>query len=161
MSGLGGCLNCCSPVAKCPMDEVGNGRIMGIGGMGRMAEARLALRRLCARDGREVTRDRRGMGWRLVGCAWGPLTNAVGGGGSALERQEGWNGVNGAGFGANPAVFGAGGGCDWGRWGVGRWAMGREERPLSREPADSVICYLFFISYGPEVGVGGKSIAFS
>ena len=47
LSGLGGCLNCCSPVAKCPKDEVGNGRIMGIGGMGRMAEARLALRRLC------------------------------------------------------------------------------------------------------------------
>ena len=86
------------------------------------------------------------MGWRLVGCAWGPLTNAVGGGGSALERQEGWNGVNGAGFGANPAVFGAGGGCDWGRWGVGRWAMGREERPLSREPAEIrlyAICFYF------------------
>ena len=30
----GGCLNCCSPVAKCPEDEVGNGRIMGFGGMG-------------------------------------------------------------------------------------------------------------------------------
>ena len=36
LSGLGGCLNCCSPVAKCPKDEVGNGRIMGFGGMGRM-----------------------------------------------------------------------------------------------------------------------------
>ena len=36
MSGLGGCLNCCSPIAKCPKDEVGNGRIMGFGGMGRM-----------------------------------------------------------------------------------------------------------------------------
>ena len=66
-------------------------------------------------------------------------------GGSALERQEGWNGVNGAGFGANPAVFGAGGGCDWGRWGVGRWAMGREERPLSREPAR--FGYMLFVIY--------------
>ena len=30
--GLGGCRDCCSPVAKCPKDEVGNGRIMGLGG---------------------------------------------------------------------------------------------------------------------------------
>ena len=27
-------LDCCSPVAKCPKDEVGNGRIMGFGWMG-------------------------------------------------------------------------------------------------------------------------------
>ena len=32
--GGGGCLNCCSPVAKCPKDGVGNGRIMGFGEMG-------------------------------------------------------------------------------------------------------------------------------
>ena len=31
LSGLGGCRDCCSPVAKCPKDEVGNGRIMGFG----------------------------------------------------------------------------------------------------------------------------------
>ena len=33
------CRDCCSPVAKCPKDEVGNGRIRGFEGMGRMAGA--------------------------------------------------------------------------------------------------------------------------
>ena len=32
LSGLGGCcLDCCSPVAKCPKDGVGNGRIWDLG----------------------------------------------------------------------------------------------------------------------------------
>ena len=30
----GGGWDCCSPVAKCPKDGVGNGRIMGFGEMG-------------------------------------------------------------------------------------------------------------------------------
>ena len=32
--GLGGCRDCCSPVAKCSKDEVGNGQIMGFWEMG-------------------------------------------------------------------------------------------------------------------------------
>ena len=59
--GLGGCLDCCSPVAKCPKDGVGNGRIMGFGEMG------------CDLCGASVGRGDGGVGWTggiigLEGC---------------------------------------------------------------------------------------------
>ena len=60
--GLGGCLNCCSPVAKCPKDEVGNGRIMGFGGWAGW-QATGAL--LC---GESLLACRLAGGWQL-GCS--------------------------------------------------------------------------------------------